>query len=56
MWIFDKGAFVQLILSPAECGGQLFTRMKPIAIFEWVFCFWGRVKDLRKKGTSQVHN
>lgn len=55
MWIFDKGAFVQLILNPAECGGQL-TRMKHIEIYEWVFCFWDRVKDLRKKGTSQVRN
>lgn len=54
--VFDKGAFVQLILNPAECVGQLSTRMKPIEIYEWVFCFWGRVKNLRKKGTSQVDN
>lgn len=30
MWVFDKGAFVQLILNPAECVGQLLTRMKPL--------------------------
>lgn len=29
IWIFDKSAFVQLMVNPAECGGQLLTRMKP---------------------------
>lgn len=29
IWIFDKSAFVQLIVNPAECGGQLLTRWKP---------------------------
>lgn len=56
IWICDEGAFVQLTLNPAKCGGQLLTRMKPTEIYKWAFCFWGRVKDLRKKGTSQVHN
>lgn len=52
MWVFDKGTFVQLILNPTGCVGQLFTRMKPLEIYD--FCFWERVKNLRKKGTSQV--
>lgn len=55
-WKVDKGTFVQLILNPAECVGQLLTRMKLIEIYEWVFCFWGRGKNLRKKGTSRVDN
>lgn len=52
MWVFDKGVFVLLILDPAGCVGQLLTRMKPLEIYE--FCFWERVKNLGKKGTSQV--
>lgn len=54
MWIIDEGDFLLLILTPAECGGQLLTRVKPRQIYECVFHFWD--KDLRRKGTSQAHN
>lgn len=50
MWVFGKSAFVQLVLNPAECSGQLLTRIKPVEVYEWVFCFWDRVKDLKRKG------
>lgn len=53
MWVFAKGAFVQLIRDSAEHGEQLWARMTPIEIHEWVFSFWDRVKDLRKKGLPQ---
>lgn len=33
MWIIDKGDFLLLILNPAECGGQLLTRVKPRQIY-----------------------
>lgn len=49
--MFDQGAFVQLLLNPAECVGQLLTRVELIETHECLFCFWRRVKNLRKKGT-----
>lgn len=54
MWIFDKGAFVQLILNPDECVRQLLMRMRPLEMYECVFSSWGRVKNLTKKGHHKL--